>query len=89
MKLALVGSRSFAATVFDMLRQLDGVHLTSIVAPAADDRLALAAKAPASRGNGHWRRWDWRCSAAWGAMCATKATYRPPRRTCASPPRRH
>jgi methionyl-tRNA formyltransferase len=45
MKLALVGSRYFAATVFDMLRKLDGVQLTSIVAPAADDRLALAAKA--------------------------------------------
>jgi methionyl-tRNA formyltransferase len=45
MKLALVGSRYFAATVFDMLRQLEGVQLTSIVAPAADDRLALAAKA--------------------------------------------
>jgi len=45
MKLALVGSRYFAATVFDMLRRLPGVTLTSIVAPAADDRLALAARA--------------------------------------------
>mgnify|MGYP003444340506 CR=1 FL=1 len=42
MKLALVGSRYFAATVFEMLRRLPGVDLTSIVAPAADDRLALA-----------------------------------------------
>ena len=45
MKLALVGSRYFAATVFDMLRRLDGVEITSVVAPAADDRLALAARA--------------------------------------------
>ena len=45
MKVALVGSRYFAATVFDMLRRLPGVELTSIVAPAADDRLALAARA--------------------------------------------
>jgi methionyl-tRNA formyltransferase len=45
MKIALVGSRYFAATVFDMLRQLEGVQLTRIVAPAADDRLALAAQA--------------------------------------------
>jgi len=45
MKVALVGSRFFAATVFDMLRGLPGVELGSIVAPAADDRLALAARA--------------------------------------------
>ncbi len=45
MKVALVGSRYFAATVFDMLRGLPGVDLGSIVAPATDDRLALAARA--------------------------------------------
>ena len=45
MKCALVGSRYFGATVFDALRKEDGVEFTSIVAPAADDRLALAAKA--------------------------------------------
>jgi glycine cleavage system regulatory protein/folate-dependent phosphoribosylglycinamide formyltransferase PurN len=45
MKCALVGSRYFAATVFDALRNEAGVSFTSIVAPAADDRLALAARA--------------------------------------------
>ena len=45
MKCALVGSRYFAATVFEALRKEDGIEFTSIVAPAADDRLALAARA--------------------------------------------
>jgi methionyl-tRNA formyltransferase len=45
MKCALVGSRFFAASVFEALRQEDGIEFTGIVAPAADDRLALAGKA--------------------------------------------
>jgi glycine cleavage system regulatory protein len=45
MKCALVGSRFFGASVFDALRKEDGVEFTSIVAPAPDDRLALAAQA--------------------------------------------
>ncbi len=45
MKCALVGSRYFAATVFEALSKEDGLQFTSIVAPAADDRLALAARA--------------------------------------------
>lgn len=45
MKCALVGSRFFAASVFEALRQEEGIEFTSIVAPAADDRLALAAEA--------------------------------------------
>jgi len=45
MKCALVGSRYFAATVFEALRQEVGVEFTSIVVPAADDRLAIAARA--------------------------------------------
>jgi len=45
MKCALVGSRFFAASVFEALRQEEGIEFTSIVAPAADDRLALAARA--------------------------------------------
>ena len=43
MKCALVGSRFFAASVFEALRKEEGIEFTSIVAPAADDRLALAA----------------------------------------------
>lgn len=43
MKITLVGSRYFGATVFDALRK-DGVDIARVVAPAADDRLALAAK---------------------------------------------
>lgn len=43
MKLALVGSRYFGATVFKALLQLPGVEIACVVAPAADDRLALAA----------------------------------------------
>jgi glycine cleavage system regulatory protein len=45
MKCALVGSRYFGATVFEALRKEEGVVFSSIVVPAADDRLALAAKA--------------------------------------------
>lgn len=45
MKCALVGSRFFAASVFEALRHEEGIEFTSIVAPAADDRLALAGRA--------------------------------------------
>jgi len=45
MKLALVGSRYFGASVFEALRREPGVEFSSVVAPAADDRLALAAQA--------------------------------------------
>jgi glycine cleavage system regulatory protein/folate-dependent phosphoribosylglycinamide formyltransferase PurN len=45
LKVALVGSRYFAATVFEALRQEPGVTIAAVVAPAADDRLALAANA--------------------------------------------
>jgi methionyl-tRNA formyltransferase len=45
MKCALVGSRYFGAQVFETLRKQEGIEFTSVVAPAADDRLALAAKA--------------------------------------------
>ena len=45
MECALVGSRYFGASVFEALRQEAGVRFGSIVAPAADDRLALAARA--------------------------------------------
>jgi glycine cleavage system regulatory protein len=45
LKCALVGSRYFGALVFETLRKQEGVTITSVVAPAADDRLALAAKA--------------------------------------------
>jgi glycine cleavage system regulatory protein len=44
MKCALVGSRFFAASVFEALRHEEGIEFTSIVAPAVDDRLALAAR---------------------------------------------
>ncbi len=44
MKCALVGSRFFAASVFEALRKEEGIEFTSIVAPAADDRLAIAAR---------------------------------------------
>jgi glycine cleavage system regulatory protein/folate-dependent phosphoribosylglycinamide formyltransferase PurN len=43
LKVALIGSRFFAASVFDTLRQESGVTIAAVVAPAADDRLALAA----------------------------------------------
>ena len=45
MKCALVGSRFFAASVFEALRKEEGIEFTSIVAPAGDDRLAVAARA--------------------------------------------
>ncbi len=45
MKCVLVGSRFFGATVFEALRKEDGVEFVGIVAPASDDRLALAARA--------------------------------------------
>ncbi len=45
LKVALVGSRFFAASVFETLRHEPGVSIVAVVAPAADDRLALAARA--------------------------------------------
>lgn len=45
MKIALVGSRYFGAAVLDALRKEDGIEIVQVVAPAADDRLALAAQA--------------------------------------------
>ena len=45
MKIALVGSRYFGASVFEALRKEDGVEFAIVVVPAADDRLALAAGA--------------------------------------------
>jgi methionyl-tRNA formyltransferase len=45
LKCALVGSRYFGATVLEALRREPGVEFTGVVAPAADDRLALAAQA--------------------------------------------
>jgi glycine cleavage system regulatory protein/folate-dependent phosphoribosylglycinamide formyltransferase PurN len=45
MKCVLVGSRYFGATVFEALRKEPGVEFAGVVAPAADDRLALAAQA--------------------------------------------
>ena len=44
MKCTLVGSRFFGASVFEALRK-DGTEIVRVVAPAADDRLALAANA--------------------------------------------
>lgn len=44
LKVALIGSRFFAASVFDALRQEAGVTIAAVVAPAEDDRLALAAR---------------------------------------------
>ncbi len=45
LKIALIGSRYFAASVFEALRQESGVTIAAVVAPAADDRLAVAARA--------------------------------------------
>jgi methionyl-tRNA formyltransferase len=45
MKIALVGSRYFGAAAFEALRKVDGVEFSSVVVPAADDRLAVAANA--------------------------------------------
>ena len=44
MKCTLIGSRYFGAMVLEAL-QKDGVEIARVVAPAADDRLALAAQA--------------------------------------------
>jgi len=44
MNITLVGSRYFGATVFEALRK-DGTHIVQVVAPAGDDRLAMAARA--------------------------------------------
>jgi len=46
MKCTLVGSRYFGAKVFEALHN-DGAQIAGVVAPAADDRLALAARAAA------------------------------------------
>jgi methionyl-tRNA formyltransferase len=45
MKLVVIGSRYFGATVFEALRKEEGVEMAGVVAPAADDRLAVAARA--------------------------------------------
>ncbi len=45
MKCALVGSRYFAAAVLQALGKIDDVQIARVVAPAPDDRLALAAQA--------------------------------------------
>ena len=45
MKCVLVGSRYFGASVFEALRKEEGVEFAAVVAPAADDRLAAAARA--------------------------------------------
>ena len=45
MKCVLVGSRYFGATVLEALRQEGIAEFTRVVAPSADDRLALAARA--------------------------------------------
>jgi glycine cleavage system regulatory protein/methionyl-tRNA formyltransferase len=45
MRLVLVGSRYFGAAVLNALRQEPGATIAAVVAPAADDRLALAATA--------------------------------------------
>ncbi|HEX6792878.1 MAG TPA: formyltransferase family protein [Casimicrobiaceae bacterium] len=44
MNLTLAGSRYFGATVFGALRD-DGATIAQVIAPAADDRLAVAAQA--------------------------------------------
>ncbi len=45
MKCALIGSKYFGAAMFERLQQESGVEFSSVVVPAADDRLALAAQA--------------------------------------------
>jgi glycine cleavage system regulatory protein len=45
MKCALIGSRYFGASVFEALRKEEGIEFTGVVAPADDDRLAVAARA--------------------------------------------
>jgi methionyl-tRNA formyltransferase len=49
MKIALVGSRYFGAAAFEALRKVNGVEFSSVVVPAADDRLAVAATAAGVR----------------------------------------
>ena len=44
MKITLVGSRFFGASVLEALRQVQGVEIAGVVTTAADDRLALAAQ---------------------------------------------
>lgn len=44
MKCALVGSRFFGASVLEALRKEEGIEFTRVVAPDAEDRLALAAR---------------------------------------------
>jgi methionyl-tRNA formyltransferase len=44
MKVALVGSRFFGASVLEALRQVKDVEISCVVSIAADDRLALAAQ---------------------------------------------
>ena len=44
MKITLVGSRFFATSVLQALQEAPEVQIVGIVAPAADDRLALAAQ---------------------------------------------
>jgi glycine cleavage system regulatory protein/folate-dependent phosphoribosylglycinamide formyltransferase PurN len=44
MKITLVGSRFFGASVLEALRQVQGVEIAGVVTIAADDRLALAAQ---------------------------------------------
>src|SRR4030095_13850079 len=43
MKCVLAGSRYFGATVLEALRREEGVEFACVIAPAADDRLAIAA----------------------------------------------
>lgn len=45
LKLVVVGSRYFGAQAFEALRNEPGVQVVGVVAPAEDDRLALAARA--------------------------------------------
>ena len=45
MKCTLVGSRYFDATVLEKLRGEPGIEIAGVVVPAADDRLAAAARA--------------------------------------------
>ena len=44
MKCTVVGSRYFGATMFDALRK-EGIEIARVVAPASDDRIAVAAQA--------------------------------------------
>ena len=44
MKCVLAGSRYFGATVLEALRREDDIEFVCVIVPAADDRLALAAR---------------------------------------------